>query len=59
MNESKKGGGGKRKTQILNRVLNGRKLLLERGFNATLIETEDLHVRRRSMDDIINSKIKE
>ncbi|CAI2359385.1 unnamed protein product [Moneuplotes crassus] len=33
--------------------------LLEKGFNATLIETEDIHVHRRSMEDIYNHKIKQ
>jgi len=58
MNEFKK-GGNKKKTTVINRILQSRKILLEHGFNASLIETEDIHVVRRSMDDVINRKIRE
>lgn len=47
-----------KKRQVLIRMLQDRKLL-EKGFNATLIETEDIHVSRRSLDDVANSKIKQ
>jgi len=58
MNESRKIGLEK-KAQVMNRVVEERQLLLERGFNATLIELEDIHLIRRQKEDLGDRRIKE
>lgn len=43
----------------MNRIVEERQLLLERGFNATLIELEDIHLIRRQKEDLGDQRIKE
>lgn len=49
----------KKKAKVLERILEGKKLLLDRGFNATYIETEEIHLKRRYEDAILEHKLKE
>jgi hypothetical protein len=57
MNECKTAGHHK-KAQVLNRIIEASELLFERGYNATFIETEDIHTHRRSIDEIYNGKLR-
>jgi DUF2075 family protein len=44
--------GNKQKTKVMKRVIQAKQMLMERGFNATYIETEDVHLKRRSFEAI-------
>lgn len=50
MNESRKIGSVK-KAQVIDRAVQARQFLLEHGFNATFIETEDIHLNRRGEEE--------
>lgn len=47
------------KAQILNRMIQSKEMLLEWGFNATFIETEDIHLARRAKDTDFEYKIRQ
>jgi len=44
--------GKNSKTKILERIIEAKKLLKDRGFNATYIEIEDVHLNRRYKEAI-------
>ena len=47
------------KAQILTRAMQAKQVLLDWGFNATFIETEDIHVDRRTQDAELEFRLKE
>ena len=47
------------KAQILTRVMQARQMLLDWGFNATFIETEDIHVDRRAQETDFEQRLRE
>ena len=48
-----------KKIQILNRILQSKINLQDQGFNATLIQTEDLHVKRRADEEYEEIRVRD
>lgn len=47
-----------KKAKIIERIVENKKLLLDRGFLSTLIETEDIHLKRRAKEAESEFKIR-